>query len=72
MSSDRGELVLMRGYVLKTRRVSTSLFGPAVSLRALTAICSMSLLSVVLLSSARSMLNVQRRGLCARSIFPTT
>jgi hypothetical protein len=59
MSSNRGKLVLMQDYVLKTKRVTTSLFRLAVLLRALTTIYSMSLLSIVLLSSARSILNVQ-------------
>jgi hypothetical protein len=52
MSGNRGELELIRGYVPKTRSVSTSLFRPAVSFRAFTAICRISLSSVLLLSSA--------------------
>jgi hypothetical protein len=71
MSGDGGELALIRGYVLKTRSVSTSLFGPAISLRAFTTICRISSSSVLLLSSARSILNVRRRGLWACLIFLT-
>jgi len=59
ISSNREEFILILRYALKIRSVSIMLSSLAVLLRALTAICRITLLLVLLRNLALRILNVQ-------------